>query len=53
LKKWGKIFSRNTVFGNIKTMEMIAFPEVCDRLWKNNDVNTIEFDNREAGVLHK
>jgi hypothetical protein len=37
-----------------ETMEMIAFPEVCaDRLWKNNDVNTIEFDNREAGVLHK
>ena len=53
-KKWGPIFSKNTVFGNIKTMEMIAFPEVCaDRLWKNNDVNTIEFDNREAGVLHK
>ena len=52
-KRWAPIFSRNTIMGNVKTTHLIAFHEVCaDRLWKNNDVNTIEFDNREAGVLH-
>nr|WP_159373000.1 hypothetical protein [Acinetobacter lwoffii]AXX83717.1 hypothetical protein ABEDB_3535 [Acinetobacter lwoffii] len=51
-KEWTYIFTRNTVMGDIKLTPGLAFHAVCaDRLWKNNDVNTIEFQNKAAGSL--
>lgn len=51
-KEWQHLFTRNTVMGDIKITPALAFHSVCaDRLWKNNDVNTIEFQNKSAGSL--
>ncbi|MFN3455736.1 MAG: hypothetical protein AB8V60_03595 [Coxiella endosymbiont of Dermacentor nuttalli] len=51
-KEWTHIFTRNTVMGDIKVTPGLAFHAVCaDRLWKNKDVNTIEFQNKAAGSL--
>lgn len=45
-KEWQHLFTRNTVMGDIKLTPGLAFHKVCaDRLWKNKDVNTIEFQN--------
>lgn len=49
---WSHVYSRNTTIGNIYIIPALAFPSVCsDRLWKNKDILTIEFDNRSPGSL--